>query len=153
MVTQVQAINRRDSADIAAKFRQDAAQLRERVLLRMADEIVNNSPVLTGTYVMAHRAGTSPDGGEGTRSSHGKPFPVSETQFKNLARGNLYRSVSSAAVANATEVYFGNSAVHAARVEHTGWGGKPAYAVYARVRNAAPAFIRQAAAELGMQAR
>lgn len=151
MVTQVQAIHRRDSVDIAARFRERAAELRERVLVRMADAIVDQSPVLTGTYILAHRAGAGPDSSEGTRSSHGKPFPVRESQFKNLARGNLHRSVSSAAVSNATEVYFGNSAVHAARVEYTGWNGRGPYAVYAQVRNAAPAFIRDAATELGMQ--
>lgn len=153
MVTQVQAITRTDSADIAERFRQRAAQLRERVLLRMADAIVDNSPVDTGTYVLAHRAGAGPDSSEAERSSHGKPRPVSESQFKNLARGNLHRSVSSAAVAAATEVFFRNSAVHAPRVEYVGWNGRPPYAVYARVRNAADTFIRDAATEMGMRAR
>lgn len=150
MVTQVQAISRRDSADISARFQRDAAELRERVLMRMADEIVNNSPVDTGTYIMAHRAGGEAGGiaEPAARSSHGKQRNRPDAQFRNLARGNLYRSVSSAAVSAATEVFFRNVSAHADIVEYL-----HDHAVYARVRNAAPVFIRQVAAEMGMETR
>lgn len=150
MVTQVQAIYKKDSADISARFREKAAALRERVLLRMADEIVNNSPIDTGTYIMAHRA--TPTAGGMTdvaaRSSHGKPRGVPDAQFRNLARGNLYRSVSSAAIAASGDVFFRNVAEHADIVEWVHGHG-----VYARVRNAVPVFVRQAAQEMGLETR
>jgi hypothetical protein len=148
MVTQVQAIHRRDSVDIAARFRERAAELRERVLVRMADAIINESPIDTGTYILAHRARAVAGGLDeaGARSSHGRPRGVPDAQFRNLARGNLHRSVSSAAVSAATEVFFRNVSEHADIVEYL-----HGHAVYAQVRNAAPAFIRDAATELGMQ--
>lgn len=150
MASSVQVIRRRDSADIADRFRERAAALRERVLLRMADDIVNNSPVDTGTYILAHRAASAAGGAVEavSRSSHGKRRDVPDAQFRNLARGNLHRSVSSAAVASATEVFFRNVSDHADIVEYL-----HGHAVYARVRNATPAFIAQAAAEMGMTTR
>jgi hypothetical protein len=150
MVAQVKAISRRDSVDIAARFERQAAQLRERVLMMMADDIVRQSPIDTGTYILAHRAdvvGGDPTEG-GSRSSHGKRRGVPDAQFRNLARGNLMRSVSSAAVSASEQVFFRNVSEHAGIVEYV-----HGFAVYAQVRNAAPAYIRQAAAELGMDAR
>lgn len=150
MVAQVQAIYQQDSADIAARFRERAAELRQRVLLDMADSIIDNSPVDTGTYILAHRARTGPvDTGDlATRSSHGKQRGVPDAQFRNLARGNLYRSVSSAAIEASDTVFFHNIAEHADIVEWV-----HGYAVYAIVRNAAPVFIRRAAQQIGMGVR
>jgi hypothetical protein len=51
-------------------------------------------------------------------------------------------------VAASSEVFFRNVAEHADIVEYV-----HGYAIYAQVRNAAPAYIRQAAAELGMDTR
>ena len=163
MVTQVQAITRRDSADIANRFRDRAAELRERVGHGIADVVIANSPVDSGTYIMAHRAGPGPSDAEADRSSRGKIRGRSRSQFAGLARNNLYRSVSSAAVANASEIWFTNSALHAARVEWLGWdaplfgnpgvGGRGPYNTYAIARASAPQIIRDVAREMGMQAR
>lgn len=150
MVAQVQAIYQKDSTDIAARFRERAAALRQRVLLDMADAIVDSSPVDTGTYILAHRARTGPvDTGDlATRSSHGKQRGVPDAQFRNLARGNLYRSVSAEAIEASGTVFFHNVAEHADIVEWV-----HGYAVYATVRNMAPVFINRAAQQMGMQTR
>lgn len=163
MATQVQAITRIESTDIAERFLQNAARLRARVGDMLADAIVDGSPVDTGTYVMAHRAGTGPSEGVADRSSEGKTRGRNPAQFKNLARANLKRSVSAAAVQASGDIWFTNASLHAARVESLGWpaplfgnpgiSGPGPYRVYAQARATFPAFVDRAAAELGMQTR
>lgn len=154
MVVQIQAISQRTSQNIAERFQQRAAELRERAALKIADALIDNSPVDTGTYIMAHAAGAGAMPQIADRSSHGKPRGRSESQFKNLARGNLYRSVSAQAIQASAEIWFRNTAIHAPFVEHGRSGSSVAgRLVYATTRAAAPEFIRQAAREMGMEAR
>jgi hypothetical protein len=163
MVTQIQAIYRVESTDIAERFRQNAARLRARVGEMLADAIVDGSPVDTGTYVMAHRAGTGPSESDADRSSADKVRGRSPSQFKNLARGNLKRSVSAAAIQASGDIWITNSSLHAERVESLGWpaplfgnpsiSGPGPYRVYASARAQFPAFVSRAAAELGVQTR
>lgn len=148
MVVQVQAIHQSTSQDIAARFRQRAAEVRERAALKMADHIVDQSPIDTATYILAHVAGAGASPEIADRSSHGKARGVPDAQFRNLARGNLRRSVSSAAVSAASEIWFRNRAVHAPIVEYV-----HGYAVYAQTRAMADVFIREAAREAGMEVR
>lgn len=152
MVVQMQAISRTDSTDIAARFRQRAAELRERVGLKIADTIINNSPVDTGTYIMAHIAGQGAMPQIADRSSHGKPRGQTWSQFANIARGNLYRSVSAQAIQASSEIWFRNSAIHAQYVEH-GRAGQQGHLVYANTRARVPELIRRAAREMGMETR
>lgn len=148
MVVQVQTISRRDSADIAARFQQRAAELRERVGLRLADVIVDNSPVDTGAYILGHVAGTQASTEAASRTSHGRQRNQNRAQFVNLARGNLYRSVSAEAIQASAEIWFRNVTVHAPFVEYL-----HGYAVYATARASASQIIRDVAVEMGMQAR
>lgn len=152
MVVQVQAISQRDSTDIAARFLQRAAEVRERAALKIVDRIIDNSPVDTGTYIMAHVAGQGAVSEIAARSSHGKPRGQTWSQFANIARGNLYRSVSAQAIQASDEIWFRNRAIHAPYVEH-GRGGQAGYLVYTETRAAAPNLIRQAAREMGMDTR
>lgn len=152
MVVQVQAISQRDSTDIAARFLQRAAEVRERAALKIVDRIIDNSPVDTGTYIMAHVAGQGAVSEIAARSSHGKPRGQTWSQFANLARGNLYRSVSAQAIQASGEIWFRNRAIHAPYVEY-GRGGKEGHLVYTDTRAAAPNLIRQAAREMGMDTR
>lgn len=149
MSTHVQAISRRDSTDIAERFRQRAAAVRARAATLMADYIVDNSPVDTATYIMAHVAGVGPVPEIADRSSHGKPRGQTRAQFVNLARGNLHRSVSAQAIQASSEVWFRNRAIHAPFVEY-GREGVEGHLVYTRARAAAPELILQAAREMGM---
>jgi hypothetical protein len=157
MVVQFRPITRTGSEDIAQRFREKAAALRSLVAVKIADAIVDASPVDTGTYVMAHVAGPGSSGEAATRSSFGKARGRSPEQFKNLAKGNLRRSVSADAILNSPEIFFRNRALHAAKVEYLGWfnsgaamsGFKEPYRVYSGVRGRVDTFISDAAAELG----
>lgn len=163
VVSQLEAISKRDSEDIAAKFLARAAEMRRRVGEAIADEIIDNSPVDTGTYVMAHVAGAGDTADTGERTSHGKQRNRNASQFKNLARGNLKRSVLAEAIEASGEIWFRNRAAHAARVEFVGWpaplfgnpniSGPGPYHVYAKTAAMVPTIIRRVAAEMGMQAR
>jgi hypothetical protein len=164
MVVSVKIISQRDSTDIAERFRQRAAEVRSRAAEKIAEDIVNASPVDTGTYIMAHSAQTN-DAGGSARTSKGKTRGQDPQQFKNLALGNLKRSVSKDAILNSSEIFFRNLAKHAPRVENGGWTRPlfgnpnsplvpvPAYYVYSQARNRAPQHIRDAARELGMETR
>lgn len=168
MVVRIESLSRRavtrsESDDIAARFRERAAELRDRVGRRIADVIVDTSPVDSATYIMAHTAGASASEADASRSSEGKVRGQNPAQFRNLARGNLHRSVSSAAVQAAGEIWFRNSSLHAARVEWMGWpaplfgnpsiSGPGPHLVYATARAAAPSIIDAVATEMGMQSR
>jgi hypothetical protein len=153
MVITVRAISRASSEDISRRFKENAAKLRQRALELIAKDIVDFSPVDTGTYVMAHVAGATSEPGGGVRSSHGKIRGRDKGQFRNLALGNLQRSVSSDAIMNAANVYFHNRAEHAEQVEFMGWKSAQAYHVYGQARRAAPTRIADAARELGFELR
>jgi hypothetical protein len=155
-MVQFRAIDRRSKDDHVKRFYEKAASLRRRVLEKIADAIVDGSPVDTGTYIMAHSVGVGRDSGfVGDRSSFKKRRNRNANQFRGLARGNLQRSVAALAL-GATDVYFRNRAEHAYRVEVRGWEdirGPGPYHVYTLARAQAPQFIRDAAAELGFELR
>lgn len=153
MVVQMKAISQRTTQTAEQLFRERAAELRRRAGEKIADFIVDVSPVDTGTYIMAHVAGSGAMPEIASRSSDNKPRGQNRQQFQNLARGNLKRSVSAAAVQAGSEIWFRNRALHAPEVEYIGWNSQEAYHVYAKARAYAPTAIREAAREVGMQAR
>jgi hypothetical protein len=157
MIVQFRPITSRTSEDIAQRFREKAAALRSLVAVKIADAIVDASPVDTGTYIMAHVAGTGKSDEAPSRSSIGKVRGRNPDQFKNLARANLRRSVSADAILNSPEIFFRNRALHADKVEYIGWfnsgpamgGFKEPYRVYSSTRGRVETFIAEAASELG----
>ena len=153
MVVQIRAISKKTTQQADLLFQQRAAQLRARVAEKIADAIVDGSPVDTGTYIMAHVAGQGASPEVESRSSHGKPRGRSKAQFAALARNNLKRSVSAAAIQASTEIWFRNRSMHAAYVEFLGWQGTPAYHVYAMAGAAAPQIIRDVALSAGASSR
>jgi len=162
-VTQIRAVSGKTTAQIELLFRQKAAQLRARIAEKMADSIVDRSPVDTGTYIMAHSAGTAESDAAADRTSLGKPRGRSAAQFKELARYNLKRSVSAAAIQASAVVYFRNRSLHADRVESLGWpaplfgnpniSGPGPRRVYSRTRGMFGQFLDEATQELGFQTR
>ena len=153
---EVQFTSSRVTQQMELLFAKRASELRRRVGEKLADCIVDLSPVDTGTYVLAHTASASATGETATRSSANKPRGRNEAQFKNLARGNLKRSVASAAVLAGNEIWFRNRAEHAARVERAGWTDKNArgpYHVYAKAGASFNTILRDALAEMGMRTR
>jgi hypothetical protein len=153
MIVQVGAIRTRDTRDLAAQFQERAAMIRQQIAERIVDVIIDGSPVDTGTYIMAHVAGQGASPEVESRSSHGKPRGRSKAQFAALARNNLKRSVSAAAIQASTEIWFRNRSMHAAYVEFLGWNGTPAYHVYAMAGAAAPQIIRDVALSAGASSR
>jgi hypothetical protein len=159
MIVQFRPITSRTSEDIAQRFREKAAALRSLVAVKIADAIVDASPVDTGTYIMAHVAGTEKSSEAPSRDSTepGKIRGRNPNQFKNLARANLRRSVSADAILNSPEIFFRNRALHADKVEYVGWfnsgpamgGFKEPYRVYSSARGRVETFIAEAASELG----
>jgi hypothetical protein len=157
VIVQFRPITRTRSEDIAQRFREKAAALRSLVAVKIADAIVDASPVDTGTYIMAHVADTGKSSEAPSRSSFNKTRGRNPDQFKNLARGNLRRSVSADAILNSPEIFFRNRALHADRVEYLGWfnsgpassGFKEPYGVYLSAKGRVDTFIDEAAAELG----
>lgn len=153
MIVQVGAIRTRDTRDLEAQFKARAARIRQQVAERIVDVIINASPVDTGTYIMAHVAGQGASPEIESRSSHGKPRGRSKAQFAALARNNLRRSVSAAAIQASNEIWFRNRALHAASVEYLGWKGAPAYHVYAVASAAAAQIIRDVMMRGGVDGR
>jgi hypothetical protein len=153
MIVQVKAVSRRTTQQAQLLFQQRAAELKQRIGEKIAERIVADSPVDTGTYIMAHVAGTAESSESATRSSAGKLRGRNPAQFKNLALGNLKRSVASAAVMAGNEIWFRNRAEHAAAVEYLGWKRQGAYHVYANARAYGPTAVREAAREMGMETR
>lgn len=162
-VTQIRAVTGKTLQQMELLFQQKARALRVAVGERIADDIVDRSPVDTGTYIMAHKAGARGSSADAERSSDGKARGRSAAQFKELARANLKRSVSSAAMQSANEIWFQNSSLHANRVETLGWpaplfgnpnsSGPGPYHVYRTARGRVPEHIRVAARELGFETR
>lgn len=162
-ITQIRAVSGKTLQQMELLFQQKARALRKAVGERIADDIVNTSPVDTGTYIMAHKAGSGESDGTADRSSQGKTRGRNAAQFRELARANLKRGVSAAAMQSANEIWFQNSSLHANRVETLGWpaplfgnpniSGPGPYHVYRKARGNVPAHIRAAARELGFETR
>jgi hypothetical protein len=166
-VTAVRTVTGKTLQQIELLFKERARALRVAVGERIASDIVDSSPVDTGTYILAHRA-SGTDGGDAA-ADRSSVDPVRKqrgrnpAQFKGLAKGNLKRSVSAAAMQNATDIWFQNSSMHAQRVESLGWpaplfgnpriSGPGPYRVYAKARAAVPQHIRDAARGLGFTAK
>ena len=153
MVVQFRAISQKTTQQAELLFQERAAALRRLAAEKIAEAIVDYSPVDTGTYIMAHAAGSAESAEAASRTSRGKARGRNPRQFKTLALGNLKRSVSSAAVTAGQEIWFRNRAEHAVKVEYEGWPTKEAYHVYAKARAFARIAISEAATELGFRTR
>ena len=153
MVVQFRAISKRSTQRLDKLFEDKAAMMRAEIASRIAKDIVDASPVDTGTYIMAHVAGTGATSEDASRTSAGKARGRNASQFKNLALGNLRRSVSAAAIRASSEIWFRNRAEHALEVEYLGWAGKDAYHVYQIAGNRAGVHIRDVSREMGYSPR
>lgn len=162
-VTQIKVASGKTLAQMELLFRERAAQLRRGVLEKVADDIIRFSPVDTGTYIMAHAARGAESDAEADRSSRGRVRGRNAGQFRALALGNLKRSVASAALQSAGEVWIQNRSEHAERVETLGWSaplfgnpnasGRGPYHVYRNARGRVPAHVRSTAREMGFETR
>ena len=153
-MTQFRLIDRRrGTRQVRDAFAEAIGSVKRDVYRGVARVVVEASPVDSGTYIMAHAAGSGESGEVASRTSHGKARGRNPGQFKALALGNLRRSVSAAAVTAGQEIWFRNRSEHAVKVEYEGWPTKEAYHVYAKARAYAATAIRDAATELGFRTR
>lgn len=130
----------RSFASLLKKVEDDLDAVRDEFLRRVAEDLVNSSPVLTGTYVRNHRI-TTTTGSGGTSSSHGKPKDDGSARTDSLAQLN---NQIEALPNDTTTVYIANRSPHANRVEYGGWSGRGPYAVFSGVRDRAKYHLQQA---------
>ena len=88
---------------------------RDLYLQGMADQLVLNSPVDTGTYISSHNIGTSQV--PATESSEGKPRQQPYGPFAQAARNGLFLDIRMLPE-NTNSVVFSNGAFHSDEVEY-----------------------------------
>lgn len=122
------------------KIEQELDAVRDEFLRNVAEDLVNSSPVDTGTYVRNHSITTS-SGSGGRQNSHGKPPDNGTARADALDKLN---GQIAGLPQDTTTVYIANRSPYANKVEYSGWGSKPAYAVYTGVRNRANIHLQDA---------
>jgi hypothetical protein len=167
MPVQFKAISKLDtSRDLLRRFEEASLEVKKDVMRGLAAEVVANSPVDTGNYIMSHEiASGGRDGGftDSPTNSHGMPRGQAKGSKAGPAMARLNAQIESIQPTD-TQFMLRNSAVYAARVEYGGWGGgairavgstnaeraavpRQPYHVYARARAAAGPLIQRALAE------
>lgn len=122
------------------KVEGDLDLIRDEFLLNIAEDLVQSSPVDTGTYVKNHSITTS-SGSGGRQSSHGKD--PDDGSARDVALDKLNGQIA-ALPADTTTVYIANRSPHAAKVEYGGWARTGPYAVYTGVRTRARDHLQRA---------
>lgn len=126
------------------KVEQELDAVRDEFLRNVAEDLVNSSPVDTGTYVRNHSITTS-SGSGGRQNSHGKPPDNGTARADALDKLN---GQIAGLPKDTTTVYIANRSPYANKVEYSGWMGKEKktepYFVYTSVRNRAGIHLQNA---------
>lgn len=134
-------VGSRSTIDI---FLEATAKFQKEVYVEMAHEIVNRSPVDTGTFVTSHsiarRSGSFPN--RVKEKSHGKPRGVDPGPKKAEGLAKLLEDIN-ALPDGATGIVIQNVSFHAAIVERKHY-------VFRAVQRNAPNIIRDVAARFDM---
>lgn len=110
-------------AQLLEFFNDNVDAVTREVLRGMAEIIVENTPVDTGTYADNHEVTTAGRvGGPGTESSDGKPRGQSIGGFREKARNRLMAQIA-ALPKGMQDASIRNAAEHAPIVEYTEIGG------------------------------
>lgn len=112
----------------------------EEYLRGMANSVVLDSPVDTGTYMESHRIGNAP--ASGITSSKGKPKDQPFGAIAQSELNRLYADIEALKDKDLSTVYFSNIAEHATEVEY-----QHGYEVYSRARSKSPQIAKEAAAK------
>jgi hypothetical protein len=139
--------NRRNDTELLNAVFGSVDEFRRIFYKKLIDEIVNNSPVDTGTYMESHEIQEGRTDSVGTNSSRGKPRFQQREPYANSARSKLYAQID-ALTQDHRSVHIGNYSVHAPLVEYGGAKMPIIYAPYTRARASTPRFIREAIEEL-----
>jgi hypothetical protein len=105
----------------------------------MAESIVLDSPVDTGTYMESHRISSSPQ--TGSVSSHNKPRNQAYGPIAQSELNRLYAEIDRLEGTELNTIYFSNISEHATQVEY-----EHGYEVYSRARSKSSVIADQAAA-------
>ena len=111
------SVNKRSVSGKLEKLQQLAEDHVKNELRKVADSLVEASPVDTGAYVTSHSF--QPTGGRGgrSRSSANKPRQQDASVKKEEARAQLYSDIEGAEVSSSRAGIFRNRAPHATKVE------------------------------------
>lgn len=130
----------RSFASLLKNVEQRLEDVRDEFLRNVAEDLVNSSPVDTGTYVKNHSITTS-SGSGGSRSSHGRE--KDDGTARSVALDKLEGQIANLPP-DATTIYIANRSPHANQVEYGGWARTPPYAVYTGVRARADIHLQKA---------
>jgi hypothetical protein len=125
------------------KLEQLIDNFREEYLMGLAEEIVFNSPVDTGAYILSHNIGdnfTTSDGVGGRRDQGDGPFGAKWSQLQQPALSKLDAQIR-AIPDTQTVVTIRNTSSHATIVEY-----QHGYEVYSRARAKSGMIAREAEA-------
>lgn len=111
------SVNQKSVSGKLKKIEQLAEEYVKAELRKVADSLVDVSPVDTGAYVTSHSF--QPTGGRGgrSRSSANKPRQQDPTVKKEEARAQLYSDIEGAEVSSSRAGIFRNRSPHATKVE------------------------------------
>lgn len=130
--------------DRLRKVGEDLDQIRTVFLKDMAQEVVNSSPVDTGTYVMSHNVGEQSAAGQFTGNiNYIGPPNQDPTVMRNAALAKLNSQIDSLPV-DQTRVNLSNNSAHSRIVETGPSWRREGYFVYSRAREMAPILLDKA---------
>jgi len=146
------ALNRGIGTSFTNRLRQiedDLDEVRTLFLKKIAKEVVEGSPVDTGTYVMSHNVGDRSSAGQFTGNIRYIGPPGQDTQAMQSSALNKIISQIDALPKEQTVVSLSNNSAHANIVEYGGanWKRSP-YRVYENARNRAPKLLDDAVREV-----
>ena len=135
--------------DRLRKVESDLDEVRTLFLTKMATEVVESSPVDTGTYVMSHNVSETSAAGQFTGEIKYIGPPNQNKEAMQKAALNKVLGQIASLPKNQTRVSLSNNSAHANIVEFGGanWQ-RNGYFVYEAARNLAPRFLKDAIQEV-----
>ena len=109
--------------------RNEATEAKKKLLLEIAKQVTDISPVDTGAYVTSHSFKTRADSSGRSRSSKGKPRQQNPEGKKQEGFDQLVDDINNINVAEAEKITLRNDSPHAQIVEN-----KHGYFVYQRIK-------------------
>lgn len=127
-------------AEKILQVEQKVKNYRKFFLQGMAEQVILESPVDTGTYITSHSISSNTPGG--MTSSVGKPKNQDWGTYAQIGLDKLFADIDALPDKTLTSIRMSNTAEHAGYVEH-----ELGYAPYTTVRNMANVISAQAAAK------
>lgn len=130
---------------VIAKVKKDLGDIQKVFLLNLVEDIVEDSPVYSGTYVRGHNieSGNTSAGGQFTGPFVSSPKSENPDAEKDIARAKLRQQIQNLPE-NIGVISINNRVPHASKVEYTGWPGKGPYSVYSKALNNSKIYISEA---------